>query len=446
MKWKAYPEYKNSGVDWLGDVPVGWTVKRLRFTIQTNPSKSETNDMYSDTSVSFIPMEAVGEYGGLCLDKTRSLNEVKNGFTYFRDGDVLVAKITPCFENGKGAIAAGLENGVGFGTTELHVLRPKPKIDQRYLFYLTISYAFRQIGKAHMYGAGGQKRVPDDFIRNLRHPMPFIDEQHAIATFLDRETERIDALIAKKERQIELLQEKRASLISHVVTKGLDPKVKMKDSGIEWLGEIPEHWTVCLLKRAADMTYGMAGELDRTLTEGTRIISLPNVNIDGDFVLNEVPFADVPVDQRPDLLLQHGDLLFNWRNGSSDHLGKTAYFDLKGEYTHVSFLLRLRFNPEKHNSQYFQCLLTGLRITGFFSSSKAGVNNTFNQSELANLWVMVPPLEEQRSIADYLNRETSRIRDLVATMQQSIDKLHEYRTALISATVTGKIDVRKEVA
>jgi type I restriction enzyme S subunit len=120
---------------------------------------------------------------------------------------------------------------VGSGTTELHVLRPTPRLDPAFLFYLTISHPFRSIGTAYMYGAGGQKRVPDDFVRDFRHPIPTIDEQRAIAAFLDRETARIDALIEKKRRQIELLHEKRAALISHVVTKGLDPSAPMNDSG-----------------------------------------------------------------------------------------------------------------------------------------------------------------------------------------------------------------------
>lgn len=441
-KWRAYPKYRDSEVGWLGDSPEGWAIERLRFHTRVNPPKSEINRIPVDTNVSFVPMEAVGAYGGLSLDQEKPIEEVFNGYTYFRDGDVLVAKITPCFENGKGSIAEGLENGVGFGTTELHVLRPTDDLDCGYLFYVTISHGFRNIGAAHMYGAGGQKRVPDDFVSNFRHPIPPLEGQRTIATFLDRETSRIDALIAKKQRQIELLQEKRSALISHAVTKGLDPNVKMKDSGIEWLGEIPEHWGICLLKRVMNIAYGVGGELDRTLSEGIPILSLPNVTIDGNLELEEVPFTELSVSQRSEFLLRKGDLLFNWRNGSSNHLGKTAYFDLGGEYTHVSFLLRLRCDHEKNNSRYFHHLLNGLRITGFFSSSKAGVNNTFNLSELSNLWVILPPVAEQRSIAAFLDRETMRIEGLITRVNRSISLLREYRTALISAAVTGKIDVR----
>jgi len=189
-KRAAYPAYKPSGVPWLGDVPEHWQPVRLRYRAKVNPTRSELNGTPGDLDVSFVPMESVHEYGGLTLDQTRPLAEVATGYTYFRDGDVLAAKITPCFENGKGSIADGLVNGIGFGTTELHVLRPYPDLDRRFLFYVTISHAFRRLGAAEMYGAGGQKRVPDDFIRDFRQPIPSSDEQKAIAAFLDRETAR----------------------------------------------------------------------------------------------------------------------------------------------------------------------------------------------------------------------------------------------------------------
>ena len=238
----TYGEYKDSGVVWLGEIPANWDPVRLRFLLELSPSKSEVGDLPEDRKVSFVPMESVEEEGGLDLGESKQLEEVVDGYTYFRDGDVLVAKITPCFENRKGALATNLTNGIGFGTTELHVLRPKEGLDERYLFYATMSHPFRKVGESTMYGAGGQKRVSDDFIRNLRWPIPSLDEQRAIAAFLDRETERIDALIEKKEQLIDLLEEKRTALISRVVTKGLDADVEMQDSGVEWLGEIPQHW------------------------------------------------------------------------------------------------------------------------------------------------------------------------------------------------------------
>ena len=230
---KPYPAYKGSGVDWLGDIPEHWEIGRLKYAATLNPSATEVRNRGGSLEVSFVPMEAIGEYGGLELTATKPMADVYTGYTYFRERDIVVAKITPCFENGKGALAQGLINGIAFGTTELHVLRVTKSTDPRFLFYASMGDAFRRLGQAEMYGAGGQKRVPDSFIENLRHPLPTLPEQCAIAAFLDRETAKIDALVAKKERLIELLQEKRTALITRAVTKGLDPDVQMKDSGID---------------------------------------------------------------------------------------------------------------------------------------------------------------------------------------------------------------------
>ena len=213
---------KDSGIEWLGNVPSSWRVMRLRFCATINPTPAEIRGTANDTVVSFVPMEAIGENGGLNLEQTRPLEHVAKGYTYFRDNDVVIAKITPCFENGKGSLVNGLKNGIGFGTTELHVFRPFSRLDGKYLFYLTLSHAFRKIGASYMYGAGGQKRVPDDFVQNFRLAVPLPSEQRTIAAFLDRETAHIDALTEKVKKSIALLREYRTSLISAAVTGKID--------------------------------------------------------------------------------------------------------------------------------------------------------------------------------------------------------------------------------
>lgn len=230
-RFAAYPSYRPSGVAWLPEIPNGWSIKRLRYAL-TLPTKAEIRGLPLDRTVSFVPMEAVGEYGGLSLEQTRLIDDVLNGYTYFRDGDVLVAKITPCFENGKGALADKLEGGIGFGTTELHVLRAGRELVSRFLFYLTLGEDFRKLGTAEMYGAGGQKRVPESFIRELRHPIPPLDEQRKIVAFLDSETSRINALISGLPsggtgtgvlaRLVALLHEYYSGLISAAVTGRID--------------------------------------------------------------------------------------------------------------------------------------------------------------------------------------------------------------------------------
>ena len=225
---KPYPAYKDSGVEWLGRIPEHWETKRLKFLARVNPGKSEIANLPDDTEVSFLPMEQIGAHGSLTLEETRPLASVWTGFTYFRDGDVVVAKITPCFENGKGALCRSLVNGIGFGTTELHVIRPLQALDAVFMWYVVASDAFRAIGVTEMSGAAGQQRVPDGFVSNYPASVPSLPEQRAIAAFLDRETQRSDALVEKKERLVELLREKRTALISHAVTRGLDHNCPVK--------------------------------------------------------------------------------------------------------------------------------------------------------------------------------------------------------------------------
>ncbi len=211
---------------WLGEVPAHWSLKRLRFAVTLNPSRSEVAALDRGTEVSFLPMEAIGDNGSLNLQHTRSIKDVETGYTYFRDGDVALAKITPCFENGKGALMKGLRGGIGFGTTELIVARPKlGNISGPLLNWVFRSPNFRNQGQASMYGAGGQKRVPDDFVRDFLWAFPPMDEQSAIAAFLDRETAKIDALIAEQEKLIALLAEKRQATISR-------PEPQRPDEGL----------------------------------------------------------------------------------------------------------------------------------------------------------------------------------------------------------------------
>ncbi|RPD49864.1 restriction endonuclease subunit S [Hymenobacter sediminis] len=218
---------RDSGVPWLGQVPAHWEVKRLKFGLAAINPVGSNLPLPEDALVSFVPMTAVGEYGGLDLEMEKPLDEIGSGYTYFADNDVVVAKITPCFENGKGALATGLTNGVGFGTTELHVLRHNAEMDSQFLFLLTISEPFRKLGEGEMIGAGGQKRVPEEFIKNLMAPFPPIDEQREIAAAINQINERSDKMTDITNREIAKLREYRAALITAAVTGRIDVRAEV---------------------------------------------------------------------------------------------------------------------------------------------------------------------------------------------------------------------------
>lgn len=426
-KNKPYPKYKPSGIDWLGDVPEHWEMKRARFMISMNPTKSEIAQLPTETEVSFLPMESVGDNGSLNLETTRPISEVSSGYTYFAEGDVTFAKITPCFENGKGAIMKNLYNGFGFGTTELTVLRVSSKVNHEYLYYLTISREFRQNGEAWMYGAGGQKRVPDDFVKEFRFCWPSLPEQQAIANFLNNETNRIDKLIEKKRELIGLLKEKRTSLISNAVTKGLNPKAKLKPSGVDWLGDVPEEWGLKRLKYVFRL-------LTEKSTEHTNPIALENIESwTGRLIETETEFEGEGITFIKD------DILFGKLR---PYLAKVLKATDSGEAVGDFFVMRPQniINPDYAayvlRSEDFIDIVNG----STFGSKMPRVSWDF----MGILKLPLPPLPEQQEIANFLDCETGKIDALIEKVEIAIEKLMEYRSAIISAAVTGKIDVRKD--
>ncbi|GAF53263.1 restriction endonuclease subunit S [Psychrobacter sp. JCM 18900] len=262
MKYQQYGEYKDSGVEWLGEIPTHWEVVPIKHLAILNPKKSTlSQDLMSD-ECSFVPMEKL-KFNSLVLDEKKVIKDVYDGYTYFENEDILVAKVTPCFENNNTTIAKDLINGVGFGSSEIFVLRVNDKVNNRYLFYRLLETIFISVATAAMTGAGGLRRVPAETINTYPIAVPDINEQTQIANFLDHETAQIDTLIEKQQILIQLLKEKRQAVISHAVTKGLNPDAPMKDSGVEWLGEVPEHWNVKSYRHASKIYRGKFGHRPR---------------------------------------------------------------------------------------------------------------------------------------------------------------------------------------
>lgn len=203
--------------------PVGVsTLSKLRYQATLNPPVPPALKAQQDAQRAFLPMNAVGERGEIDLSLTRAVGEVLGGYSYFQDGDVSFAKVTPCFENGKGAVFRGLRSGEGFGTTELTVLRCRPSLIPDYLYLLTQSDLFRKNGVAAMTGAGGLKRVPDEFVRNFEFYLPDLETQASIVATVRRRLETIDELVGRAQRAVRLLAERHTALIAATVTGKID--------------------------------------------------------------------------------------------------------------------------------------------------------------------------------------------------------------------------------
>ena len=436
MSFPAYPAYKKSDVEWLGEVPEHWMLSPLKHLALLNPRKSGY-DGDTEQLCSFVPMEKL-KTGVVQLDEERPIVEVIGGYTYFEDGDVLQAKVTPCFENKNIAIAKGLTNGIGFGSSEINVLRPYQGVNAEYLYYRVQEDSYMDFCTSSMIGAGGLKRVPTDVINNFKVATPEVTEQTQIARFLDHETARIDALIEEQQRLIELLKEKRQAVISHAVTKGLDPMVSMKDSGVEWLGEVPAHWDVSRLKyhstRIGDglhstPEYDDAGDYffinGNNLVGGAITISPTTRQVNRQEFLKHRVLLDSST-----VLISINGTIGNLAlySGEPVILGKSAAYINCTESLSPRFCLYL-FSSEQIK-RFFESQLTGTTI--------------YNLSlrTIAETPTPLPSIDEQNSIVEFLNRNVDGFDELIDNAMKLAQLLQERRSALISAAVTGKIDVR----
>jgi type I restriction enzyme, S subunit len=440
---KPYPEYKPSGVEWLGEIPEHWEVVRLKWLVSKIGSGKTPRggaQIYADSGVLFLRSQNV-HFDGLRLDDAVFIDNTIDAdmvTTRVRSGDVLLnitgASLGRC---------CAVPDGFPPANVSQHVCIIRPQHHRVETRFLSSNLASRPVQAQVFADEVGTSRegLAFDQVSNLLVALPTdLNEQRAIGKFLDRETARIDGLVAKKERLIALLQEKRTALISHAVTKGLNPAAPMKDSGVEWLGQIPAHWEVLHLKRCLQATdYGIS---DSTKDSGRfKVLTMGNIqngelNFDGVGFVNSVP---------KELLLEAGDLLFN-RTNSLELVGKVGIFrgHSNDGVTFASYLVRLRVNQRAlpgFLNYLLNCegLLGVSRSIAFLSINQANLN----PNRYGFLRIALPPVDEQAAIAGQIIRETAKLDALMAKIRTGIERLQEYRTALISAAVTGKIDVRQ---
>ena len=425
---------KDSGIPWIGLIPEGWEVRRLKTFAKINPQIELSPEVFQeDAEVSFIPMENLRT--GFHSITPIEFSRVKTGYVSFADGDILMAKVTPCYENGNIAVAHNLANGVGFGSTEILVFRITD-VDRQFLLYYLQNPAFKKKAISEMYGVAGLKRLTPSFFENSHYPYPSQPEQERIAAYLDGKCGEIDRVIAAKERQNELLKAQRAAVIHEAVTKGLNPKAKFKDSGVGWIGKIPEGWTLDKIKWLGKAIIGLTYSPDEVASDGVLVMRSSNIQSgkitydDNVYVQKEIP---------EDLVLRKNDILICSRNGSRALIGKCALIDEKAAgQTFGAFMTVLRSPANRYliyvlNSQLFSFYL------GAFLTS------TINQLTTGNLNNMVVPMPktnaEQEQIAAHLDARCEEIDRVMAANEKMVTKLKEYRGSLIWEAVTGKVAV-----
>ncbi|WP_197940685.1 restriction endonuclease subunit S [Sphingomonas sp. HMP6] len=446
MTVSPYPQCKASGVDWLGAVPAHWDVCALNYRFEIDLGKMLDEKRITGDHLGPYLRNTDVQWGRVNIEDLPVMDFSGADLTRYAllKGDLLVC------EGGEIGRAAVWEGQLSpcFYQKALHRLRPRrPERDcPRFTLYL-----FSTAAKLGVF-AGGEGRstiahLPAETLRRYRMCFPSPHEQIAIATFLDRETGKIDALVEEQRRLIALLKEKRQAVISHAVTKGLNPNTPMKDSGIEWLGEVPAHWTVAPLKYIARVQTGVAKGKDMQGRDSALVPYLRVANVqDGYLDLSDVAEIEMPLADIERYLLQVGDVLMN-EGGDFDKLGRGDIW--QGQVApcihqnHVFAVRPTGVSPKWLNT------FTGSSFAQFYfmGRSKQSTNlASISSRNVMDLPVVVPPSGEQLALAQAVKSEVERLMSLIDQAETAIALLAERRAALISAAVTGKIDVRGLVA
>ena len=438
-QFDQYPIYKDSEIEWLDKIPVHWGVKRLKFSAPLRTSKLDTKP---DDKV-YVGLKHVESWTGRLLLEPQP-ERVDGVMLSFRAGEVLLGKLRPYLAK----VARPDFDGVC--TSEILVLRPMPRCLQGYIMYFLLNESQVLWLNSLTYGAK-MPRVSPEQVGNSLVTLPSVPEQHAIAAFLDRETTKIDGLIEQKERLIELLGEKRTALITHAVTHGLDPTAPVKDSGIEWLDKIPAHWEIKRMKHVSVVEN--SGEFGAE--PGECAIDLPvcttaHLTAAGVFLVDDMPVRSFSGEEASRYVGVPGDLFVVKSSGSNTNIitGKLGLVtNTTPRIVFSNFLLRIRPSAKAVFPSFLAYLLrsalTRERIRKMVATT---TYPNINVSEYVGSALALPGVDEQKHIAAFLDRETAKIDGLVAKIRQAIDLLKEYRVALISAAVTGKVDVREVAA
>ena len=418
-KYEKYAEYQDSDVEWLGEIPNNWQVKKLKYLCKVTTGNKDT------------------------------VNAVEDGKYPFFVRSQTVERINSVGADCEAVLTAG--DGVGVGKVyhyykgkfdfhqRVYMLYDFGAVTGRFVYYYLSSNFYKVALEGNAKSTVDSLRLPQ--FLNFEFSLPTIEEQDWIVDFLDHETAKIDSLIAKQEKLIELLKEKRQAVISHAVTKGLNPDVNMKDSGVEWLGQVPEHWTVSLIKyQCKEITDG--AHISPDLENGEHFfVSIRDIK---EGIIN---FEDALLtsDKSYQYLVHTGckpfvgDILFS-KDGT---IGQTAITPSDMDFVVASSLIIIRPKYSKVTSEFLDLLLRSDIVQEQVESFvKGAALRRLSIQNLLKIWGVFPPIDEQTKIVNFVFSQLDKYKDLEAKAEKQVELLKERRTALISSAVTGKIDVR----
>ncbi|MDW2032970.1 restriction endonuclease subunit S [Vibrio sp. 665] len=439
-KYQAYPEYKDSEIDWIGDIPNIWKVSYVKYWLELPPCYGILKpDKYEGTDgIKVIRILDVADrkVKSTQLESVSPVLNAEYKRTQIKDGDLVVSVVGTL---GRSFICDKTLEGMNLSRA-LARLQVKSKSKARFLQYLIDSKSFDDYTNVTCTGAA-QKVFNMEDLSNWAIPEPPSSDIETIANFLDHETAKIDTLIEKQQQLIKLLKEKRQAVISHAVTKGLNPDAPMKDSGVEWLGEVPEHWSVCKLKWKARTTSGGTPTTSKyeLYYEGGDISWIRTTDLNNG-VLRDAPIriTQKAVNDTACSLLPLNSVLLAMYGGAGS-IGKHSLLKFESTINQAvcGILPTDSFNPE-----YLHRFYEFYRPFWMIGAAGTRKDPNIGQDDIKEGKVLLPPLSEQEAISSYIDEIQSRFDLLTKKAEEAITFMQERRTALISAAVTGKIDVR----
>ena len=425
-----YDKYKDSGIAWIGEIPEHWEVRKLKNVCSTN-NASLSDKTSKEFEFDYVDIGSVSFELG--IHKTEKYTFQNAPRKIARLGDIIVSTVRTYLRAID--IINSEEKEKYIYSTGFAVLSPLKNILSEFMIYICRSEYFTN--QVSIYSTGiNYPSINDTALKMINIVMPHLSEQQSIAYYLDQKCGEIDKLITLQEEMITKLQSYKQSVITEAVTKGLDKNVPLKDSGIEWIGEIPEHWTFTVFKKflSEPMQYGANEPAEECNYNDPRYIRITDIKDDG--TLRDDTFKSLPLEKAKEYMLNKGDLLFA-RSGAT--VGKTFLYKEDYAACFAGYLIKARCNKNVllPNFVFYYTL------SNVYQNWK---NSIFIQSTIQNIGadkysvmpIIVPPLSEQQSIADYLDQKCSEIDELISIKQQKIEKLKDYKKSLIFECVTGK--------
>lgn len=445
---QTYNNYKPSGVVWLGDIPEHWEMKKLKFLGSIYPGLSgkkgdDFSKEYSNGIKSFIPFTNIfnnlkisdNHFQYVKVDKNENQNRVlKNDILFLMSSETLddIAKCSIYLGNEKELYLNSFCKGFRIS---------KSNVNPEYVNYLFLSTTYRNYFT--LVGRGFTRiNLKQEYINDAYTLLPSLQEQTAIAKFLDDKTAKIDQAITIKQNQIELLKERRQILIHKAVTRGLNPDVKLKAISVEWIGEIPEHWKLSPLRHLGKTQNGISkgGESFGT---GFPFVSYGDVYKDVKLPDLVNGLVESTIEDRKQYSVLEGDILFTRTSETVEEIGfSSTCLQTIENATFAGFLIRFRPQKNKLHKEFSKYYFSSKTHRAFFvKEMNLVIRASLSQDLLKRMPVLLPPLSEQEEIGNYLNNATTKIATAISLKEQEIEKLKEYKASLINSVVTGKVKV-----